>query len=372
MAETIRDPAQDIHDQYPVLSRILASTGAEVRMGGLVEQDQVYTHSEQTAFTWNYGSVKPGVRRLYGLGKELQWKAEDLPWDTDVDLEKEMFAPDPGWVNAPWFKKLTPRERNRLVVEYNTNVVSNFVHGEQGALIACSQLISAVPITDAKFYAATQAMDEARHVEVFSRYLNEKMGGGYEVTQNLFNLLQAITVESRWDFKFLGMQLIVEGLALTAFMHLSQRCKEPLLKYLIRMVLQDESRHVAYGVLALKDFYQDMNEKERRERQEFVYEAVMMMRNRLFSGKIFERMGLDRQLVSESMRDSAETRNFKNLLYANVVPNIKKVGLLDGFLQQKFADLDILKFQDVDTEGIISQFIAQEDAERKKQQAQGA
>ena len=365
------EPLQDVSQIYPVISRILASTGAQVKMGGLVEADQVYTHAEQTSFTWNYGTTKPGVRRLYGLGKELQWKSEDLPWDTAVDLEQELFEPDPGWVNAPWFKKLTKAEKNRLVIEYNTNVVSNFVHGEQGALIASSQLISAVPMTDAKFYAATQAMDEARHVEVFSRYLEEKLGGGYEVTQNLFNLLQAITVESRWDFKFLGMQLIVEGLALTAFMHLARRCKEPLLKYLIRMVLQDESRHVAYGVLALKDHYTDMSEKDRRERQEFIYEATLMMRNRLFSGKIFERMGLDRTLVSESMRDSSESRNFTNLLYANVVPNMKKIGLLDGFLETKFAEMDILKFQDVDTEGIIAGFIAQEDAERAKRAAEG-
>jgi hypothetical protein len=194
--------------------------------------------------------------------------------------------------------------------------------------------------------------------------LREKLGKQYEVTQNLFNLLQAITMESRWDFKFLGMQLIVEGLALTAFMALAKRCNEPLLKYLIRMVLQDESRHVAYGVLALKDFYTDMNEKDRLERQEFVYEATVMMQSRLVSGQVYERMGLDRTLVTESMKTSSETLNFRNLLYANVVPNMKKVGLLDGFLAQKYAELDILKFQDVDTENIIQGFISESDRQR--------
>jgi para-aminobenzoate N-oxygenase AurF len=250
-------------------------------------------------------------------------------------------------------------------------MISNFLHGEQGALIAASQLISAVPNMDAKFYAATQSMDEARHVEVFSRYLNEKLRAQYEVTQNLFNLLQAITMESRWDFKFLGMQLIVEGLALTAFMALAKRCKEPLLKHLIRMVLQDESRHVAYGVLALKDFYSDMDGKERLERQQFVYEATLMMQSRLLSGQVYEKMGLDRTVVSESMRNSAETREFRNLLYANVVPNMKKIGLLDGFLAQKYAELDILKFQDVDTEQIVSGFIAESDRQRAGELAQG-
>jgi hypothetical protein len=354
----------DIRALYPMLSGILSRQGAEVRMGGTISADQLFEAPEAIGFVWKYGSDRPQLNRLYGLGKTQQWKAEDLDWSTPVDLESELFEPDPAWIAADWYRKLTAREQRRITVEYNTNIVSNFLHGEQGALIAASQLISAVPNMDAKFYAATQSMDEARHVEVFARYLNEKLRAQYDVTQNLFNLLQAITMESRWDFKFLGMQLIVEGLALTAFMALAKRCKEPLLKYLIRMVLQDESRHVAYGVLALKDFYTDMNEKDRLERQQFVYEATVMMQSRLVSGQIYEKMGLDRAVVTESMRTSTETREFRNLLYANVVPNMKKVGLLDGFLAEKYAELDILKFQDVDTEQIISGFIAESDRQR--------
>jgi hypothetical protein len=355
---------KNVAELYPVLSRILGSAGAEVKLGGLVEENQQFSHPQTTRFTWDYTPTNPAVWRLYGLGKTSQWNADDLDWSTPVDLERELFEPDPGWAEAAWYKRLTPREKIRLVVEYNTNILSNFAHGEQGALIAASQLVAAVPDPEAKFYAATQAMDEARHVEVFSRYLNEKLGGGFEITQNLFNLLQAITMESRWDFKFLGMQLIVEGLALTAFMHMAQRCKEPLLRRLIRMVLQDESRHVAYGVLALKDYYRDMSAEERLERQQFVYEATLLMRNRLFSTRAFERMGLDRAVVAQSMYDGAEARNFTNLLYANVVPNLKKVGLLDGFLERKFGELDILKFQDVDTAAVIEGFIGKEDAAR--------
>ncbi|HUJ76249.1 MAG TPA: ferritin-like domain-containing protein [bacterium] len=356
-------PPADPKQLYPVISGILAKTGASIKMGGMLQADQHFEATEAIEYTWFYGVREPQLRRLYGLGKTAQWKSEDLPWDTQVDLEQELFTPDQAWVTSDWYRKLTAAEKRRMVLEYNTNVISNFLHGEQGALIAASQLISAVPDMDAKFYAATQSMDEARLVEVFARYLDEKLGQRYEVTQNLFNLLQAITVESRWDFKFLGMQLIVEGLALSAFMALARRCKEPLLKQLIRMVLQDESRHVAYGVLSLKDHYADMSEAERRERQEFVYEATLMMRNRLFSGQIFERMGLERAAVSESMRNSTEVKNFTNLLYANVVPNMKKIGLLDGFLAEKFAELDILRFQDVDTDGMIQSFIQEHDAQ---------
>jgi hypothetical protein len=364
--------AEEIRLAYPVLSRILSKQGAEVRLGGLITENQGFEAPEPVNFTWDYGVTSEPLHRLYGLGKTHQWKAEDLDWSTPVDLEQDLFEPDPGWVQADWFKKMSLRERREITVAYNTNILSNFLHGEQGALIAASQLVSAVPDVDAKFYAATQTMDEARHVEVFGRYLREKLGKQFPVTQNLFNLLQAITMESRWDFKFLGMQLIVEGLALTAFMALANRCKEPLLRYLIRMVLQDESRHVAYGVLALKDFYTDMNAQDRLERQEFVYEATLMMQSRLVSGQIYERMGLDRTLVAESMRQSSEARNFRNLLYANVVPNMKKVGLLDGFLADKYAELDILKFQDVDTQQIIQGFIAEEDRQRTASQAKKA
>jgi hypothetical protein len=357
-------PVADIRALYPVISNILTRHGAEVRLGGLVSEPQRFEAPEAIAFSWDYGMRNAPLNRLYGLGKTNQWKAEDLDWSTPVDVEQDLFEPDPAWLSADWYRRLTAREKRQITTAYNTIIVSNFLHGEQGALIAASQLISAVPDMDAKFYAATQSMDEARHVEVFARYLNEKLGKTYEATQNLFNLLQAITMESRWDFKFLGMQLIVEGLALTAFMSLAKRCREPLLKYLIRMVLQDESRHVAYGVLALKNYYSDMNEKDRLERQQFVYEATLMMQSRLVSGQIYEKMGLDRAVVSESMRNSSETRDFRSLLYANVVPNMKKVGLLDGFLAQKYAELDILKFQDVDTEQIIQGFIAESDRQR--------
>ena len=43
------------------------------------------------------------------------------------------------------------------------------MHGEQGALLCTAKIVETVPWIDAKYYAATQVMDEARHVEVFSR-----------------------------------------------------------------------------------------------------------------------------------------------------------------------------------------------------------
>ncbi len=346
-----------IEEMYPYITKILERAGGKVRLGGTIKENQVFDSIETAIYNWDYSVTNPRMRQLYERAKTSQWSAADLPWDTDVDLEKELFAIDPVWEQADWYLKLDKREKRRIAVEYNTNLLSNFAHGEHGALTAASQLVTAVPDMDSKFYAASQTFDEARHVEVFSRYLYEKLDNFYPCTQNLFNLIQAITIESRWDFKFLGMQLIVEGLAISAFTSLLSRCREPLLQSLIRLVLRDEARHVAFGVISLNDYYSNMNEKERRERQEFVYEACVLMRGRLVSGEAYERMGLDPEKVKASMRDSEELVQFRGLLFSQIVPNMKKAGLLDGWLAERFAEMEVLHFKDYDADAVLESLI---------------
>ena len=327
-------------------------------IGGVISENQSFDSKETTAFTWDYTVQSEELHKLYERGKTSQWNASlDLDWSTDVDLEQDLFDPDPAIAEEPWFKKLTKREQIRLVVELNTQSLSQFLHGEQGALIATSQLVGAVPTADAKLYAGTQVVDEARHVEVFERYVREKTNGAYDITENLFLLLKAIAEESRWDFKFLGMQLLVEGLALAAFIAMMDRCREPLLRKLLRLVLQDEARHVAYGVLSLRNFYNEMNEKDRLERQEFVFEATVHMRDRLFSTQAYERLGIDLESVKDFHSRSEHVRHFRKLMFANVVPNMKKIGLLDGFLQEKYDEIGILHLQDFDTAGLLQSYI---------------
>ena len=332
-------------------------------IGGVVTENQIFDSTETTVYNWHYEESNPKLRQLYERGKASQWNAAlDLDWDTDVDLESELFISDPAIEGEDWYKKLTKGEQRRLLVEANTQTLSQFLHGEQGALIATAQLVSAVPDMDAKFYASTQVADEARHVEVFGRYVREKTHGGYHITESLFSLLKSITEESRWDFKFLGMQLLVEGLALAAFINMSNRTKEPLLKKILRLVMQDEARHVAYGVLSLKDFYIDMSEKDRLERQEFVYQSTIHMRDRLFSTEAHERVGIERAVIQDFMHRSEHVRNFRNLMFINVVPNMKKIGLLSGFLEEKFSEMGILDLQDFDSEGLLQSYIEGENS----------
>ena len=339
------------------LQDISANFG-QAEIGRTVGDNQIFTHPASTAFIWDYKDTTENIRKLYERGKTSQWNgATYLDWSTPVDLENQLFSPEPMLEGEDWYKKLTAKEKNRLTIEMNTQTLSQFLHGEQGALIATTQLVEAVPHINSKFYAATQVVDEARHVEVFERYVREKMDGIYEITESLFSLLKAITAESRWDFKFLGMQLLVEGLALAAFMNMLNRCNEPLLKKLLRLVMQDEARHVAYGVLSLRDYYSEMNEKDRRERQEFVYEATIRMRDRLFSTQAHEKCGIPRQVVVDFMARSTYIKQFRSLMFVNVVPNMKKIGLLDGFLAEKYGEMGILQLQDFDTECMLNKYI---------------
>jgi hypothetical protein len=306
------------------------------------------------AYVWKYETKKQDVRNLYEKAKREQWNATDqLSWTVSVDPERENL-PDmmmPIYGTHIW-NKLDERGVKELRLEGFAWILSQFLHGEQGALLATSQLALAVPWADAKFYASTQVMDEARHVEVYDRYLREKLGVVYPVNLHLKQLLDQILTDSRWDMKYLGMQILVEGLALAAFKYIHTFSSEPLIKELTHYVMRDEARHVAFGVISLRDFYQqEMNEKERRERQEFTYEACVLMRDRFLAREVWEKLGMPVDECCDLALHSASMQEFRKLLFARIVPNIKRLGLLDPWLCEKFESLGILRFQDEPADG---------------------
>jgi len=324
------------------------------------------TSAGDIAFTWDYERSKPALSKLYEKAKGSQWNgATDLPWHLDVDQERmaramadssaaqrfRVAAERHGsevsrWNEADWL---------RFEVENQNGMLSQFLHGEQGALLCTAKLVEQVPWIDAKYYASTQVMDEARHVEVFARYLDTKLSGHHPINPHLGRLLDAILTDERWDITYLGMQIMVEGLALAAFGFIHAITEEPLLKQLLRYVMSDEARHVAFGVLSLQDLYADMSAAELRERQEFAYEAVLRLRDRWFHTDTWERLGVDPRPIVRVMIDeqSDEERMFRTMLFSKIVPNCKKLGLLDagdGWLRQRFGELGILMFEDwVDT-----------------------
>src|SRR5262249_3289124 len=152
----------------------------------------------------------------------------------------------------------------------------------------------------------------------------------------------------RWDMKYLGMQILVEGLAMAAFGFMHQMCDEPLLRDLIHNVMRDEARHVAFGVLALQQFYTDLPASERRDREEFLYEGCRLMRDRLLMEDVWEEMGFPKAEVRDIVLHSEQMKEFRKMIFAKVVPNVKRLGLLTPFVREKFAELDILKFEDME------------------------
>jgi len=315
------------------------------------ELEKVLT-SFDSAYAWNYGNVKEGLRELYEKAKNEQWNGStQLAWGTHVDPETEII---PSVINpyaeyAP-FQKLSDREKKHFRHASITWQLSQFMHGEQGALITASQLVGSVPWMDAKYYAATQTVDEARHVEVFSRYLREKLEWEWPINPNLKKLLDNILTDSRWDFKYLGMQILVEGLAMAAFSNLHSMTQEPLLQELIHNVMRDESRHVAFGVLSLKGYYADMPANELRDREDFTIESCLLMRDRLVGEEVADVVGFDRRDVYDLMITSPIMTQFRQALFARVVPNIKRLGLLTPRVRAAFQEMQIIQFEDVDPE----------------------
>ena len=319
---------------------------------GLDRELETLLTSFDTSYAWNYGSVKEGLRDLYEKAKREQWNGTlQLAWNTAVDPESEIIpaAFNPLQDYGP-FKRLDRKQVAHFRHATISWQLSQFLHGEQGALITASQLVGAVPWAEAKFYAASQTMDEARHVEVFSRYLREKLEWEWPINPNLKRLLDIILTDSRWDLKYLGMQILVEGLAMAAFANLYQLAEEPLLKELIHYVMRDEARHVAFGVLSLAGHYRQMPANELAEREDFVIEACLLMRDRLVGEEIAEAIGFDPTEVRAIILESPIMQMFRQALFARVVPNIKRLGLLTPRVRRAFEEMRVIQFEDADPE----------------------
>jgi hypothetical protein len=307
--------------------------------------------------------ARPGLRKLYEKAKTGQWNGStELAWDTDVDLEKTVTQDqaaigsglDPNQYIGTPLEKWGDKEWLEFGIESRRWQLSQFLHGEQGALICTAKITETVPWYDAKLYASTQVVDEARHVEVFARYLQEKLGGEYPINPHLGLLLDDIINDPEWDMTYLGMQIMVEGLALAAFGFLHQLTSEPLLKTLLRYVMSDEARHVAFGVLSLQEVYSQMSDPEIKARQEFAFEASIRMRYRFLQQEVWTKMGVEPKEVIPLIINDPTRIMFQQMLFSKIVPNCKKLGLLDRndkWLRRRFEEMGVIQFEDWENTG---------------------
>ena len=317
----------------------------------------------QRIFLWQYERSREQLVTLYNRASTSQWSSvRDLDWSIDVDPEKHVdhdggamrlyreAAKVPGSPIASWGDK----EFLALALELQKAQLSQFMHGEQGAMMTAAKIVETVPWIDARYYAATQTMDEARHTEVFGRYLHDKLGEAYPMSPFLEAQIMVLLEDSRWDIAYLGMQVIIESLALAAFGDMHRRTEEPLLKKLLRYVMADEARHVAFGILSLSELYSELSEPELKDRQEFLLENTIRNRTRATTPEVWERLGVDPQALMPFLMEAATklqggfNRALMTGFFSKLVPNVRKLGLLDannGYLRQAWGDAGLLEYE---------------------------
>jgi len=306
-------------------------------------------------FRWEYDDGRESLLNLYRKGKRQQWDAaERIDWSQDLDPENPSGLPDEmlSIYGSPTWNKLDARARAKLRHHIQAWQVSQFLHGEQGALVCTAKIVQQVPQLDAKFYAATQVVDEARHVEAFSRLLHDKYELVYPINPYLKSLLEDTLRDSRWDMTYLGMQVLIEGVALAAFGLIRDYATNPLAKSVTAYVMQDESRHVAFGRLALRDYYPQLTAKERDEREEFVVEGCYLLRDRFLGDEVWEALEFPVAECKEWVDRSDLMRVYRSSLFTRIVPTIRDIGLWGPRIQKAYADMGILGFAGTDVAGM--------------------
>jgi len=309
--------------------------------------------SHDAYFDFRYQGDYPEMYDLYRRAVKNQWDGDtQLDWATDVDPrnpEKPVFpielVPMDGL--AAHGIRLDRDEQMRFVHDFSCWLLSQFMHGEQGALYASAQVTESVHWVDGKFYGATQVMDEARHLEVFLRYLETKLGKLYQVNDNLFTIMDALMRDSRWDMKFLGMQIMIEGLALGAFSMMYQSTREPLLKELLRYVIQDEARHVHYGVLALKRHFAELSASELREREDWTFEVACLMRDRFLAHEIYDEWfagHMKRADWDKVISDSPFLTLFRQTMFKRLIPNLEYIGIFSPRIRAHYDKVGLTQY----------------------------
>lgn len=309
-------------------------------------------------FSWEYDEGRDRLLALYQKGKDKQWDGQKrIDWDLEVDPHDPIGTPDESIsiYGTPYWEKMNDRDRGELRKHIASWQFSQFLHGEQGAMVCAARIVESVPDLDAKFYSATQTMDEARHAEIYSRFLHEKIGMLYPVDDNLQSLLGDTLRDSRWDMPYLGMQVLIEGLALAAFGLIRDTTDKPLPQQILAYVMQDEARHVAFGRMALRDYYKQLSDAELREREEFVIEGCYLMRDRLRGTEVLENFGVPRAEAEEYTEQSEFLALFRQLLFSRIVPCVRDIGLWGKRLQQAYVDMGVFGMGNSNLDLLMSQ-----------------
>jgi hypothetical protein len=305
-------------------------------------------------FNWDYDDGRAAMMGLYAKGKEMQWDAQTrIDWDQELTEDNPEGMPDESMPihMADCFLKMNEKEKGVVRKNFQAWQLSQFMQGEQGALICAAKIVTQVPDVDSKFYAATQTIDEARHVEAYRKLLT-KFGVSYPITPPLKELIDQTLRDSRWDMTYLGMQVVIEGLALAAFGTIRDHAQNALCAQVNAYVMQDESRHVAFGRLALRDYYPQLTQAERDEREEFLLEASYLMRDRFDAVELWQNLDLPIEECATAMYESGFMEKFRNSLFTRIVPIVKDIGLWGDTIRNGYTEMGVIDYAKTDVQAL--------------------
>jgi rubrerythrin len=293
------------------------------------------------------------LRNLYEKAKRDQWNASrDIDWSQDIDPEQGIL-PD-GLIDiygTPYWERLSPTRRTELNRHFSAWRISQLMYGEEFALMVCSQIANIVPGIDAKFFMATQVVDEARHAEVLARYIDEKIGVTYPLTASLKRLFDQILAVPQWYLKTVGTQLVAETLAVSLFRMLADHSQEPTIRSICKRILADESRHMGFGMLSLPEQIAELSERERQEAEDFACEAAAGLLRGQFPREAYEAVGFSQTDIEDIKRLRLEVaqkseyvafrKYFKKDFHASLWHNLARVGLLSEYAVERLGTMGI-------------------------------
>ena len=293
------------------------------------------------------------MRGLYEKAKRDQWNASrDIDWSQELDPDKGIVAD--GLIDihgTPYWDQLSPKQRAELNRHFSAWRISQLMYGEEFAMLICSQLVEMVRGMDAKFFLATQVMDEARHSEVLARYLHDKVGMVYPLTPHLRHLFDLLLETPQWYLKTVGTQLVAETLAVSLFRMLADNSQDPLICEVCRRILADESRHMGFGMLSLPDQVAELSEQERREAEDFACESMVNLLQGQFPHEAYEAVGFNKTEIEDVQRLRREIarkneyalfrQRFKRDFHSAVWNNLSRVGLMSERVRERLGAMGI-------------------------------
>ncbi len=303
-----------------------------------------------TQWKFEYESSDPQLDDLYERAKTDQWNVStDIDWEKGIREDSDVFKrEETPLAQTSFFKSLNKQTQADLLANQAAYMLSQFLHGEQGALLCCGQLVDSVPSIEGKLYAATQVMDEARHVEVFHRYLN-LLDRSYPVMKGLKDVLDAILAADSWQAKCVGMQIMVESLAMGTFRNMMIQAEDPVLQSIVRLTAQDEARHVAFGILSLSEEIPKMPEDERVALEDFGLAALGILQDGAQpTGQAIMDAGIDpeemrRAIAEEEEQATGLKTEQKSVIHEYMIPNMEKVGLISDRIRPKYIELGFIR-----------------------------